>query len=104
MELLASGQAKQAEATLVQLAKAVHQCALDNGSWNNASLLLPIEDPLQRQAFGGSELELSWVNAYKAGLATLQTSLGKHSKDDEASEKPQWQAKAKAKAKSSKDA
>ena len=104
LELLANGQSKQAEATLVQLAKACHQCALDGGSWNNASLLLPIEDPLQRQAFGGSELELSWVNAYKAGLATLQTSLGKHSKDDEPSEKPPAQAKAKAKAKSSKDA
>ena len=43
LELIDYQQVEQAAATAVQLLKAIHQAALDQGSWSVASTLLPWE-------------------------------------------------------------
>ena len=58
LELLEHQQVEQAAATAVQLLKDIHQAALDQESWFLASTLLPWEDPLQREVFGGDEEEM----------------------------------------------
>ena len=57
LELLEHQQIEQAAATGVQLLKAIHQAALDQGPWSLASTLLPWQDPLQREIFGGDAEE-----------------------------------------------
>ena len=49
------GSQSQAEAYTVQLLRALHQVALDGGSWTSASLLLPKQDPLYKQTCGRME-------------------------------------------------
>ena len=44
---------------VVQGLKATHQCAIDNGSWDNGWLLTTLPDPLRRERFGGEEEELA---------------------------------------------
>ena len=52
-ELLENQRVEQAAATVCQLLKASHQAALDQGSWALAATLLPWDDPLAREPFGG---------------------------------------------------
>lgn len=46
---LAAGDGQHSHAFAVQCAKALHQVALDHGSWQNATYLVPTPDPLGRQ-------------------------------------------------------
>lgn len=59
-------------ACLVQLLKAVHQVSLDNGSWMDASLLLPVPDPIFKVEFGAEEEELEGIAAHREALAKLK--------------------------------
>jgi hypothetical protein len=43
---------EQSQAYLNQVLRGMHQCLLDNGSWANASLLLPKRDPVSRPEWG----------------------------------------------------
>ena len=75
--LLEHQQIEQAAATAVQLLKAIHQAALDQWSWSLASTLLPWEDPLQRQVFGGDEEEMSAAAAWNRSIRDLQAQVSK---------------------------
>ena len=65
------GRKHQAEAYMVQLLKSLHQVALDGGSWEVASLLLPARDPCQREQWGASERELEAVASYRKAMKEI---------------------------------
>ena len=75
-------------ALLTQLCKAVHQAVLDGNSWGNASLLLPVEDPLSNIEWGGSFGELEGIATFHKAMDDLKSSHQKSRPDDE---KPKWQ-------------
>ena len=50
---------KRTDGTLAQTLKAVHQVAMDSGSWSNAVLLLPWQDLLQRELWAGEDNEMA---------------------------------------------
>ena len=77
LELIEHQQVEQAAATAVQLLKAIHQAALDQGSWSLASTLLPWEDPLQREVFGGDEEEMLAAAAWNRSIRDLQAQVSK---------------------------
>ena len=55
LELLEQRRVEEVAATSIQLFKAIHQAAPDQGGWSLASTLLPWEDHLGREAFSGDE-------------------------------------------------
>jgi hypothetical protein len=59
-------------ALLCQLEKAIAQAVLDGNSWSNASLILPINDPLETEEWGGSFQELEGIASYHKGMADLR--------------------------------
>ena len=59
-------------AEIVQLQKALMQVAVDSGSWDNATLLLPYPDPLGTVDYGGTEREMEAVVTYRQGLRELK--------------------------------
>ena len=79
LELIEHRQMEQAGATAVQLLKAIHQTALDGGSWNSAIHLLPWDDPLQKDLFGGDEQEMMAAAAWNRGIKDLQLQVSSFS-------------------------
>ena len=85
----------------------VHQTALDGGNRENSWMLLPIQDPLGKDRFGGTEEELESVAGYRTALRNLQknTRLGgpananfrEDSLEDEKEAQPKHRGKAKGK-------
>ncbi len=69
---LVRGQVEEAQAYIIQLMRCVHQVVLDGGGWADASLLLPVEDPLARREFGGTRRQLEVVAEYRKALADLK--------------------------------
>ena len=57
---------------LVQLKKAIHQTYLDNRDWTTSQLIIPVDDPLCRHRFGGTEAEVEVISTYKKALTELQ--------------------------------
>jgi hypothetical protein len=49
----------------IQLAKCLHQLALDKGDWQNGLLLLPAPDALSAPSLGGEEAELAVIQSYR---------------------------------------
>jgi len=75
MELLQAqeaGDLVHARAFTVQCAKALHQVALDGGTWENAAHLIPTPDPMSRAAFGGDEAELEKIHQYRKSPRELR--------------------------------
>jgi len=68
----ADGEAEKGGALAVQLAKAIHQMAIDKGSWENAVYLIPLEEPGERSRFGGDERELKSIYKYKRSMRELR--------------------------------
>ena len=66
-------QPDQACALAIQAAKALHQVAIDKGSWENATLLIPLEEVGERSKFGGDEKELRGIYKYRKSLRDLRT-------------------------------
>ena len=64
-------------ATLVAVGKAVHQSAMQDGSWHVASLLVPVLDPCGQEEFAGGADELADVVSYRKGLTTLDNQVKK---------------------------
>ena len=60
-------------ATLALALEAIHQVALDDGDWLNASLMLPFEDPLAKAQFGGSEEQMAEITRYRRALKDLRS-------------------------------
>ena len=67
------GEWEYAESLLVQLLKLLHQVAVDGGSWDNALLMWPTEDPVGQEDFGMEEHEMIAIHAYRRGLTDLKT-------------------------------
>ena len=57
----------------MQLLKSLHQAVIDGGNWTLASSLLPWEDPLGRDVFGGDENELAAAAAWTKSVRELQS-------------------------------
>ena len=93
LQLQISGRERSAAAYTVQLCRAVHQSALDQGGWEVAGLLLPEQDPLDRNRFGGSPVELEAIAAYREALRKLQKR--DNMKDDDESADPKSDSKKK---------
>ena len=81
------GQVSLAFALLVQLCRALHQCALDNNSWSTATLLLPTPDPSRTPIFGGSTRQLQWAASWQKAAAELQKATVSNRKGPEKGEK-----------------
>ena len=77
----AAGQDASVMAEIIQLQKALMQVAVDFGSWDNATLLLPYPDPLGTVDYGGTEREMEAVVTYRQGLRELKTRVQKGGKD-----------------------
>jgi hypothetical protein len=60
-----AGRHAEAEAYMVQILRAIHQSVLDGGQWHTAVLLLPGEDPCQKESFGATERELQIIAGYR---------------------------------------
>lgn len=72
LQLLLSSQTEHAAAYLAQVLKSLHQQALDQGRWHNASHLLPVKDPLAREDFGGDLEELDAIATFQAAVTHLR--------------------------------
>jgi len=75
LELLEQQRTEEAAATVVQLLKSLHQAVIDGGNWTLASSLLPWEDPLGRDVFGGDENELAAAAAWTKSVRELQAQV-----------------------------
>ena len=75
LELLEQKRTEEAAATVVQLLKSLHQAVIDGGNWTLASSLLPWEDPLGRDVFGGDENELAAAAAWTKSVRELQSQV-----------------------------
>ena len=68
---------EQASASGVQAGKALHQVSLENpaaaGAWENAQLLIPLEEVGERSKFSGDERELRGSYQYRESLRELGT-------------------------------
>ena len=62
--------------------QALVTAAADFGSWENASLIIPTEDPLDQDPFGGDYNDLEAVFSYRKALRELQTKLTNVDKAD----------------------
>ena len=91
LELATSGHHDQYNMFLVQLLKSLHQSAIDGGDWSNAGLLLPVEDPLAGDDFGGDPEELLVCHGYRSAVSELRKKNFRKPEDgedqDEAGEK-----------------
>ena len=77
LSLLEEQENEQAAATCVQLLKSIHQAVLDGGSWGLAATLLPWEDPLGREVFGGDENEMVAAAAWAKNIKDLQQQVSR---------------------------
>ena len=62
-------------AMITQMLKSLHQCALDDGDWGSAALIIPTENPSGRPEFGGDEHELEQIVSYRKSMRELKLSL-----------------------------
>ena len=72
-----------------QLLKALHQVSLDGGTWGDASLLLPVADPIRKRDFGASEAEIEVIAGYRRARQDLMKS--RTQKEEEVDPKGQGQ-------------
>ncbi len=81
-------------AALCLIVQALHQCALDNGNWEAALLLLPGVDHLGRPEFGGDQVAMSEIARYRRAMKELKKSHGGYEKEtDEVGATPDGAAK-----------
>ena len=77
-----------ARAWCVQSLRAIHQCALDRGSWQTASLLWPSADPLQGDDFGGTPEELLAAHAWHTAMKDMKQGRPAKGGEEESEEQP----------------
>ena len=91
LTLAEDGKVDHALALMVLMRRCLHQVALDQGSWQNALLLLPTKDPLMRSPFGGTEAELEAVHSYRRALNELTKEHARAGGDEgEGEENSEW--------------
>ena len=87
LQFAVDGEPEMTALLLTQMAKALHQVALDGGDWVNAVMILQavVPDPLRRQQFGGDEGEMEDIQRYRRAVSDLKKSMhGKKTADDDA--------------------
>jgi len=67
------GKPLAALALVGQVCKALHQAALNQGSWEIAALLIPLPDPAKPPQFSGTWEEMSAAANYREGMVTLKS-------------------------------
>ena len=72
VEMLAQGDQEHTLAFLVQCSKALHQTALDRGSWMNSQGMVPTPDPLGMVDFAGDEYELQAIHKHLKAVKELK--------------------------------
>jgi hypothetical protein len=70
-----NGRPDHSAALLALGMQSIHQCALENGDWTNSWLILPLEDPLARPVFGGSEEAMAEICQYRRALRDLKSKV-----------------------------
>ena len=94
LQMQARGKPERASLMIVQLLRAVHQVALDQGSWQAASLLLSHTDPMERQRFGGEPEQLERIASYLKAVSELEKrSLQNAPKEDNPNPNPKGRGK-----------
>ena len=71
-QLLYQEEWTKAHAFAVQIRKMLLQCALDDGQWKKATLLLPTGDPSRQIEYAGLPLELEAAHKYMRALKDLK--------------------------------
>ena len=105
LQLLVEKRYEHGTGLSIQLLKAISQVATDGGSWQNAMWLVPLEDPIGTEDFGGDEAEIEEIYAYKKALLELKvqgSGSGRDTNKDEFWWNPktkQWEKKTKGKGK-----
>ena len=88
LEAHMNNQPAKSAALIVQLQTVLVQMALDQGGWDNASLLWPGTNPFQTEEFGGSPDEMARILAYRKAISDLKLKtrnpLAKDDSGDEA--------------------
>ena len=82
LQMLVEGHYQHATAMVVQLLKAQHQAAINQGSWEIASMLIPTEDPLSRVEFGGDHEEMQRIQSHRRALRDLRTTMARSPQGD----------------------
>ncbi|CAE7359145.1 unnamed protein product [Symbiodinium sp. CCMP2456] len=72
LDLILKGKYERAGLQVVQCLRAVHQAAINQGSWDVAWLLTNLPDPLARRRFGGEEEGLETIAAYVKSVQELE--------------------------------
>lgn len=72
LQQMLKGKHQQAALQTTQLLRALHQCALDEGEWRTAWLLLHLQDPVERPKFGGEPQSLETIAAYVKAMSELE--------------------------------
>lgn len=94
LQMQARGKPERASLMIVQLLRAVHQVALDQGPWQAASLLLSHTDPMERQRFGGEPEQLERIASYLKAVSELEKrSLQNVPKEDNPNPNPKGRGK-----------
>ena len=100
LRLILGGFIREAGAYLCMLMRAMNQVALDGGGWQDASLMLPEEDPLGECEWAGEEGDIETIATYRSAQATLrkqrQTNWQAGPEDHEEAPRKTWWPKAKA--------
>jgi hypothetical protein len=94
--LVFDGAVAQATALLCQMSSAMLQAAMDGGSWDNASPMVPIDDPYARLEFAADYGTMAGIASYRRAVKDLrsQTVGGQEEQTEKAwhTEKP-WHGK-----------
>ncbi len=72
LDRLLKDEVDQAAGYLTKLCRALHQTALDGGSWHAASRTVPVADPFERVAFAGTHQELEVIASYQEAFRRLK--------------------------------
>ncbi len=73
-------------ANLCLILQALHQRALDGGSWHSAQLMLPGPDYLDKPEFGGDFTAMAGIAAYRKALKEIKRQRGGTELDEEEQE------------------
>ena len=82
------GHHDEAAAYICVLLRAIHQTQIDGGSWNDAALLLPDEDPITPAEWAANHRDIEAVASYRQSLWQLRRQRGQNWQGN------QWQEQA----------
>ena len=72
IQLMADKDFDHALAFLYQVSKALHQVAIDGGSWEQGALFLESENPLTREGFASEPEEVEGTHVWRRAMEDLR--------------------------------